>query len=64
MGGYWTAFTYDKSAYPTSMKDDRGETTFYVEPADGINNGAVKYNPPGTAMWGKLQNHRHQPGRQ
>ncbi|MDE1464139.1 polymorphic toxin-type HINT domain-containing protein [Spartinivicinus poritis] len=59
MGGYWTKVGYDefqaedkpKDKYVSSVENPLGKWTFYVEAADGINNGSNAYNPPGTAMW-------------
>jgi RHS repeat-associated protein len=51
MGGYWSSFTWDPNVYLTSIGNERGTTTFLIEPADGIDNGSNPYPAPGTAMW-------------
>ncbi|WP_027708445.1 RHS repeat-associated core domain-containing protein [Zooshikella ganghwensis] len=51
MGGYWTKVSYDEAKYVTSVENPLGKWGFRIEAADGINNGSVAYNPPGTAMW-------------
>ena len=55
MGGYWSSYTYDTNVYLTSISDERGSSSFRVEPADGIENGPNPYPPPGGAMF---QNYR------
>ncbi len=37
--------------YLTSLENTRGKWSFYVEPADGINNGSNHYPAPGGIMW-------------
>ncbi|AIL73447.1 cysteine peptidase family C39 domain-containing protein [Vibrio vulnificus] len=51
MEGYRASLTYDDEHLVTSLSDAQGTTQFYIEPADGINNGLNAYNPPGTPMW-------------
>ncbi len=51
MGGYWSELTYDSDVYLTSIKNDRGTWSFYIEPSDGVYNGADPYPPPGGTMW-------------
>lgn len=51
MGGYWTTLSYDADVYLTSLENARGKWSFYVEPADGINNGSNHYPAPGGIMW-------------
>ena len=55
MGGYWSSLTYDSNVYLTSLGNSRGTWQFYIEPADGINNGSNHYPAPGGTMW---QNYR------
>ncbi|MEJ6061070.1 RHS repeat-associated core domain-containing protein [Aliivibrio salmonicida] len=51
MEGYTASLTYDDNRFVTSLGDAKGTTKFYIEPADGIRNGAVAYNSPGSDMW-------------
>ena len=51
MGGYWSSFTWNTNVYLTSIGNERGTTTFLIEPADGISDGSNPYPAPGTAMW-------------
>lgn len=51
MGGYWSKFSYDLSIYLTSIENDRGAWGFYIEPTNGIFNGADRYPAPGGRMW-------------
>ncbi|MEI7850320.1 MAG: RHS repeat-associated core domain-containing protein [Kiritimatiellales bacterium] len=51
MGGYWSSLSYDANVYLVSLGDERGTTTFQIEPADGIYNGSNPYPQPGGAMW-------------
>lgn len=60
MGGLGYGYTYDANIYLTSIIKPTGTTTFYIEPADGIDNmgyGYVDYTYPpyGGVMW---QNYR------
>lgn len=49
--GYTATLTYDDNRLITSLNDAKGTTKFYIEPADGIKNGSIPYNAPGTDMW-------------
>lgn len=51
MGGYSFSFTYDSTFYLTSIGNTLGTSEFYIEPAEGINNSADSYPPPGGVMW-------------
>lgn len=55
MGGYATNITYDPNVYIQTIGNSRGTTTFFIEPADGIYNGADAYPAPGSAMWGNYR---------
>jgi RHS repeat-associated protein len=55
MGGQSYGYTYDSNVYLTSIIKPSGTTGFYIEPADGINNGSNAYPPPGGTMF---QNYR------
>jgi RHS repeat-associated protein len=51
MGGISYSYTYDSNVYVTSITKPSGTTLFYVEPADGVNNGSNHYPAPGGLMW-------------
>ena len=51
MQGYTSRIGYDEMRFITFIEDAKGRTQFYIEPADGINNGLQAYNRPGTDMW-------------
>jgi len=51
MGGYWAGFTYDTNVYLTAISSERGTHNFWIEPADGLNNGPQAYPPPGGRMY-------------
>jgi YD repeat-containing protein len=56
MGGTAYGYTYDANVYLTSIIKPAGTTTFYIEPADGVNNmslgyASYRYPPPGGVMW-------------
>ena len=50
-GGYVTDLIYDAALYPASLTIGGATWRFSVEPADGINNSADSYPPPGGVMW-------------
>jgi len=51
MGGLAYGYNYDATGYLKNVYKPSGTWEFYVEPADGINNGTVKYPAPGGGMW-------------
>ena len=51
MGGYWSSFTYDASVYLTSIGNERGTSTFWIEPSDNSGANSDNYPPPGDRMW-------------
>lgn len=51
MGGNSYSYTYDGTVYLTSITKPSGTILFYVEPADGIDNGTNEYPDPGGPMW-------------
>lgn len=60
MGGLTYGYSYDANVYLTSIIKPTGTTTFYIEPADGVNNtnlgyATYRYPPYGGVMW---QNYR------
>lgn len=50
MGGLSYSYTYDTNVYLTSITKPSGTTLFYIEPSDGIANGANPYPAPGGVM--------------
>jgi RHS repeat-associated protein len=56
MGGYPSTFSYDANVNLTGITNGGGTWQVYIEPADGIDNGTVKYPLPGDGMW---ENYRH-----
>ena len=50
-GGYASILTYDSDIYLTSLTTGGNVWQFLIEPADGINNSADSYPPPGGVMW-------------
>ncbi len=51
MGGLSYGYTYDGNVYLTSLIKPSGTYKFYIEPADGINNGSNSYPAYGGTMW-------------
>ena len=51
MGGYSYSFSYDDAINLTSLGNSGGTWQFYIEPAEGVNNSADSYPPPGGVMW-------------
>ncbi len=46
MGGYWSSLTYDADIYLTSISNERGTTSFWIEPSGAVGN-SDNYPPPG-----------------